>query len=356
LRKNFLALLAGAFIILACSPKEQPNKKPDPLSKIAFGSCGDQRLPQPVIDRVARRKPDLFIYLGDNIYSDTDVIDTLEENYRKLVRKREFQALKASTPILATWDDHDFGLNDAGRHYALKEQSKILFLQTFGVPDSAMLNRKGIYYSKIFSGGEHTVQIIFPDTRTFRDKLLAYTGDKKDDSRFNYQLDYSAYTTEDSTLLGEDQWKWIDEQLKVPADLRIIASSTQFGITFNGYESWANFPHEQRRMLELIKKNKASGVMFISGDVHYAEISKLNEPGLYPIYDVTSSGITSRWDFATPNDNRIEGPVMENHYGLLTIDWKEKDPSIHMRIYDVDDKERIHHTIHLSELQFKDPQ
>jgi alkaline phosphatase D len=103
----------------------------------------------------------------------------------------------------------------------------------------------------------------------------------------------------------------------MPADVKIIASSTQFSITHNGYEAWANFPHEQQRFIDLIKKTKANGVFFISGDVHYAELSKLNVDGGYPLYDVTSSGITSTWDFATPNDNRIDGPVMENNYGLV---------------------------------------
>jgi alkaline phosphatase D len=153
-------------------------------------------------------------------------------------------------------------------------------------------------------------------------------------------------------MIGEEQWKWLEDQLSEPADLRIIASSTQFSITHNGYEAWANFPHEQNRMLDLIKKTKANGVVFISGDVHYAEISKLSSKGIYPIYDVTSSGITSTWDFATPNDNRIDGAVMENNFGLLKIDWEKSIPEVTMQIHDVNGKERISRTILLSELQF----
>jgi len=135
------------------------------------------------------------------------------------------------------------------------------------------------------------------------------------------------------------------------ADLRLIASGSQFGIEFNGYEAWANFPHEQKRMLDLIKKTKAEDLLFLSGDVHYAEISRLDEPGLYPMYDITSSGITSTWDFATPNKNRIEGPVMDNHFGLLTIEWK-KDPVIFMQIIDKNNNSRIEYKINASELKF----
>jgi alkaline phosphatase D len=65
-------------------------------------------------------------------------------------------------------------------------------------------------------------------------------------------------------------------------DIRLIGSSTQFSISYNGYEAWANVPHERQRMLDLIKTTKANGVLFMSGDVHYAEISKIANPGAYP--------------------------------------------------------------------------
>jgi alkaline phosphatase D len=143
----------------------------------------------------------------------------------------------------------------------------------------------------------------------------------------------------------------LEEKLKEPADIRLVGSSTQFGITHNGYEAWANFPHEQKRFTELIRSTKAEGVIFISGDVHYAEISKLKLEGQYPIYDVTASGITSTWDFATPNDNRIDGAVMENHFGMLTFDFTG-EPNVKMEIIDVTGKVRISRNVALSELQF----
>jgi alkaline phosphatase D len=253
-------------------------------------------------------------------------------------------------PILATWDDHDFGWNDSGRHYPLKKESKEVFLDFFGAPEPEIQNHEGIYYSRMYDHGDKKLQIIMLDMRTFRDKLLPYNGNRKGEKGYEYELDYSPYTTSDSTMLGVEQWKWLERVLKQPADLRIIGSSTQFGITHNGYEAWANFPHEQKRMTDLIKSTKANGVLFISGDVHYAELSRLKVDGLYPIYDVTASGITSTWDFATPNDNRIAGAVMENHFGLLTIDWNKDDPTIKMEVHDVSGKLRFGKTINLSEL------
>lgn len=340
------------FTLFSCSTKEAQDTNRSKLpSKIAFGSCGHQNDPQPVINQAVDQNPDLFIYLGDNIYSDTYSLDTLKKNYQTLAEKPEFIRLKATTPILATWDDHDYGYNDTGRHYPLKAESKDVFLNFFGIDDVSLLEHPGIYYSRTYTDNNKTLQIIMLDMRTFRDQLLPYNGNRKEQEDYDYEMDYSPYTTADSTMLGEEQWKWIEEQLKVPADIRIIGSSTQFGITHNGYEAWANFPHEQKRMIDLIRNTKANGVLFISGDVHYAELSKLNSDGMYPLYDLTSSGITSTWDFATPNDNRIEGPVMENHFGLLTIDWQKEDPTIKMEIHDVSKKVRISKEIKLSELQ-----
>jgi alkaline phosphatase D len=335
-------------MVIACQPK-----KVNPVQVIAFGSCAYQADPQPVLDLATATKPDAFIYLGDNIYSDTYSMDTLRLNYQILGSKPEFQRLKAATRILAVWDDHDFGWNDSGRHYPYKAESKQIFLDFFGDQgDSTIYQHEGIYHTVYLGEPGQRVQIIFPDTRTFRDKLLPYDGSRKGQPGYDYALDYSAYTTTDSTLLGEVQWKWLEEQLQQPADLRIIASSTQFSITHNGYEAWDNFPHEQQRFIDLIKKTKANGVFFISGDVHYAELSKLKQDGVYPLYDLTSSGITSTWDFATPNDNRIGGPVMENNYGIIKVDWSQADPEIKLQVYDKANALRIDQAVRLSELKF----
>lgn len=339
--KNQLLLFATAIVMVSCatSSTEDFNTSPE-LTRIAFGSCGFQDQPQPVLRLAAEQQPDAFVLLGDNIYGDTHNMDTLRNKYGRWMAKPEYQALKDSTVILATWDDHDYGWNDSGRHYPEKEASKAIFLEVFDVAaDDERYGRPGIYTDYFLQAGAKKVQIILLDTRTFRDDVRPYDGQNVDTVAFHYDLGYWPYETDDSTMLGEAQWQWLGEVLEKPADLRIIGSSTQFGITYNGYEAWVNFPHEQQRMLELIKAKKANGVVFISGDVHYAEVSKLKHPGLYPIYDITSSGITSTWGFATPNDNRIQGPVMENHFGLLEMDWVKQE--LRMKVIDVKGEERF---------------
>ncbi|HEY0652042.1 MAG TPA: alkaline phosphatase D family protein [Chryseosolibacter sp.] len=348
-----LTVFLLAILVLACTPtKDQSESQSEKtVYKIAFGSCGEQQKPQPVLARVVEQKPDVFVYLGDNIYSDTYSLDTLKKNYQILADKPEYKKLKAEVPILATWDDHDYGWNDSGRHYPLKKQSKEVFLNFFGIADETVKTHEGIYHSVMKEVSGKKIQFIMLDLRTFRDKLLPYNGNRKGQKGFEYELEYSPYTESDSTMLGEAQWKWIEERLKQPADIRIIGSSTQFGITHNGYEAWANFPHEQKRFVDLVKSTKANGVLVISGDVHYAEISRLKVDGLYPLFDITASGITSTWHFAAPNENRIDGPVMENHFGLLTLNFNA-DPEVKMEIIDATGKSRISRTVKLSELAF----
>ena len=351
--KTKLALLL-VFLMLfqACNKPEELATKAT-ITKIAFGSCGHENHPLPIFNHVVKQEPDLFIFLGDNIYGDTKSMDTLRMKYQKLGSKESYKNLKRNVPIIATWDDHDFGWNDTGKSYPFKEESKEIFMEFFEEPkSSSRREHKGIYHSYIYTYGENKLQVILLDGRTFRDDLKPYRDEFDHDTRYSfYGKDYAPHTETGSTLLGEAQWTWLEDELKKPADIRIIGSGTQFGIEWNGYEAWANFPHERERMIELIQSTKANGVLFISGDVHYSEISKL-DTDFYPIFDFTSSGLSSTWKFATPNKNRIEGPIMDNHFGLITIVWEQGGTQIKMETWDINDNQRIEYTIPQKSLQF----
>ena len=359
---NFLYKLFFTFSIISVllSCKKDPiifGNRPivfgNNITKIAFGSCGSQNNDLPIFNIITNHNPDLFIFLGDNIYGDTEDMNVLRNKYNQLGSKLSYQYMKQNVPIIATWDDHDYGWNDAGKYYKYKEQSKEIFLEFFEEPiNSSRRQHKGIYHAETYNIDDKKLQIILLDNRTFRSNLKTYDGEVDGDDRYSYSLDYGTQNSPDSTLLGEEQWIWLEQQLLTPADMRLICSGTQFGIEFNGYEAWANFPHEQQKLLDLIKSTASSGVMFLTGDVHYAELSKLEEENLYPIYDFTSSGLSSTWDFSTPNINRIKGPIMENQFGFLTINWQKSDPEINMEVWDVNNTLRFKHTISLSEISF----
>ena len=295
----------------------------------------------------------MFIYLGDNIYGDTENMRVLRKKYRTLKTDPHYKKFAAVTPIIATWDDHDFGLNDSGRHYRKKEASKKIFLQFFKEPKhSDRFAHNGIYTSYNLTSGGKNIQVILLDLRTFRDNLKAYDGFLAGDSLHSYVLDYSPQLNPDSTLLGAEQWKWLEQQLLQPADVRIIGSSTQFATQFNGYETWANFPLEQERFLQLIGQTKANGVIFISGDLHYAELSYIKPEGLYGIYDLTSSGLTEEWGFSVPNENRIGLPIMDNQFGIIRFALNQPEPEIILEIVDRFGQTRIQQKVRLADLQF----
>ena len=321
--------------------------------KIAFGSCGKQTHPLPIFNEVIKQKPDLFIFLGDNIYGDTNDMDILRKKYQQLGAKESYKYLRSNTEVLATWDDHDYGQNDAGKHYPHKENSKKIFLDFFKEPkNSERYKHKGIYHSVYKKVRSKIIQIILLDNRTFRDDLVRFPKGRKISGRFFYRPDYIPHLDDTKAFLGEEQWMWLEGELKKNADLRIIASGSQFSHEYNGYESWTNFPHEQERLIQLMRKTKANHLLFISGDVHYAEVSKFEHPDCYPIYDVTSSGLSSTWKFATHNKNRLEGPVMENHFGLLSVNFEQEDPGIKTEIWDVRGNQRVEFAIPLSEISF----
>ena len=320
-------------------------------TRIAFGSCADQEKPQPVLGKARERGLDFFIFLGDNIYGDSRDMQVLRDKYAKLGAKPEFQSLWQDARVLSIWDDHDYGEDHAGREYPMKVQSQEIFLDFWRVPsNSPRRQRPGIYGAHRFTEGDRALQIILLDTRFFRDPLKANPDPLPENSPFKnvYQPD----STPQKTLLGESQWRWLKQQLSKPADVRIICSSIQFAHEYNGWESWTNLPVEQKRMMALIRKTRANGVVFISGDVHWGEISRRVPNEGYPIYDVTASGITEDWDVVESNRYRIGNQVVQdNHFGMLTIDWNRPTPRITMEIIDVHGVSRIRHSVELSELQ-----
>ncbi len=173
-RRRLFAGGAGA-AVLAASPAGVSGT-PAPLTpaprRIAFGSCAHQDKDQPVWDAIVAAKPDLFIFLGDNIYADTRDPNVLRAKYAKLAAKPGFKKLRDNVPILAIWDDHDFGENDSGCDYPLKDISKTAFLDFWGeAASSPRRTREGIYDSRMFGIAGQRLQIVMPDLRSNRTDL-----------------------------------------------------------------------------------------------------------------------------------------------------------------------------------------
>ncbi|WP_321393486.1 alkaline phosphatase D family protein [Emcibacter sp.] len=326
-----------------------------PLSRILFGSCCHQDKPQPIWDPILKLEPELFIFLGDNIYGDTRDMSELKAKYDK--QAKNFARLRDKTPTVAIWDDHDFGENDAGKDYPFRDQSKELFFDFWKEPASSPRRRDGdgIYGSYLFGPEEQRIQVILPDLRYNRDSLRTVTT--REAYRERDLVGFGPYLPikeDEKTMLGAAQWAWLEEQLQVPAKIRLIGSSLQFLSSQPGWECWSNFPHERKRIFELIEKHRAEGVIFLSGDTHWAELSCQTDNVPYPVWDLTSSGLTETWPNVSPNVYRWNDQSFAGqNFGGIYIDWEQDDPMIVMEVRDVSGNRVLQHSILLSSLSFK---
>ena len=234
-----LALLPLLALGRPAAPAREPDEKAV-VSRIAFGSCADQERPQPIWGPIVASKPDLFLFLGDTIYADTEDMEVMKAKYDKLAALPGYRKLLAACPVLGTWDDHDYGANDAGAEYPKKKESQQLFLDFFGAAkDDPRRKQEGVYDARIFGPTGKRVQVILLDTRYHRSKL------KVDKNRPRSQGQYVANDDPKATFLGETQWKWLEEQLKKPAEVRLVCSGIQVVAEDHGFEKWMNMPREQ---------------------------------------------------------------------------------------------------------------
>ena len=310
----------AAFGLTAAASEPPTLEISRPITRIVFGSCAKQWEPQPIWDAIGARSPDVFLFLGDAIYGDWHGDDpfiptpnSLRADWAKLAAIPEYSAFRSKTPILATWDNHDYGKHDGGAEFDLKEQSKEIFLDHFGEPkDTARRNRPGIYDAKIIGPEGQRVQIILLDCRSFKSPYVIDERDAEEKADLNIRGQYLPNSDPDASLLGPAQWEWLEAELIKPADIRFIASGTQIVADEKAMEEWGNFPLERQKLFDLIGKTNANGVVLLSGNVHFSEISTTTE-GPYPLVDFTSSGMTH----TTPaysglrNGKRISGPYTD---------------------------------------------
>lgn len=308
-------------------PTAGPSASRDPslaLTRIAFGSCSDPTRDMSILDRIAADDADLFIYAGDNVYGDAwswdATLPELRSAYEALAASSEFQALRARTPMLAVWDDHDYGMNDFGRSFLFKEYAERLFLDFWAVPENdERRSREGIYTSRVYGPEGQRTQIILLDTRYFRSDLTR-TPERGAAGRERY----IPSETDGQDMLGDAQWAWLEAQLAVPADLRLIVSSIQVHADGHGWEAWRTLPQERARFYDLLEQSGAERVILMSGDRHSAGIYVREDVIGYPLYEITSSALNM--SFQDENDesgpHRIGEMYAPVNYGVIDVNWE----------------------------------
>ncbi|TVU29472.1 hypothetical protein EJB05_21038, partial [Eragrostis curvula] len=338
---TFPPLLLLAFLAVVSSSVGAAPDATAVVSRIAFGSCANQSAPQPIWDAVAGFDPQVFIWLGDNVYGDNkrpfrvfgkertvgpwknvprfypSTEDELRGKYELAKTQPGYAKLKEKAQVIGTWDDHDYGLNDAGKEFSGKVFTQRLMLDFLDEAEDS--------------------------PRYHRDPLLS-----------------------DGTILGDPQWQWLERELHgPPSEITIIGSSIQVVSNLSAVtgplfyvESWARFPRERERLFRLIDSSKRNGVIFISGDVHFGEIARFDCGAEYPLYDITSSGLTQSVENAvpavfrplmrflalvTPTTMRVLSPNCrykscsygQPNFGAIEIDWNAVPQQIKLELRDV---------------------
>lgn len=300
-----------------------------PLTRIGFGSCLHQNKPQPIWRSVIGAKPDVFVMLGDNVYGDvkSDDLRELKAAYATQAAHPEFGKAVSAFPMLATWDDHDYGKNDGGADFKHRDAARDVF-NAFWKGSGSLVGApaNALYNARMFGPEGKRVQLILLDTRSARSPLTRKPKDAPGKGKYSPDPDGA------KTMLGATQWVWLANELKKPADLRIIASSIQVLADGHAWERWGNLTTERQRLFDLIKREKASGVVFLSGDRHRASIYRNGGAGPYPLYEITSSSLN--FPFADPTESgpyQLDKMYGDVNFGMLEMDWEKRTVSMTLR-------------------------
>ena len=330
-----LAFIAYLFYQASVSNDVRPevlkmaHAAPPEVLTIAFGSCNQQKMPQGYWPTIGAHHPDVWLWLGDIVYSDTDDMVRMKADYDQLKNAPEYAAFSARTPLVfGVWDDHDYGLNDGGKEWTHKDEAKEQLLDFLDITaDHPVRNHAGVYQSRTVGEGDRSVKIILLDTRYFRDRVVPPT-----------QKGHRYGQNESGDILGNEQWAWLEKELTdSPAAAHLIASSIQVLPQEHGFEKWENFPAARRRLLALLAATRPKMPLLLSGDRHLAEISEV-KMGDYPIYEITSSGLTHSYEAADePNSYRVSSLIGAKNYGLLHYVWGEDGPELLAEIRGIDD-------------------
>ena len=274
---------------------------------IAYGSCPRYQLDrtQEIWTTVLRFQPDLFFWIGDNIYGDSQDPEILAEEWRRQRDVATLQPVIHTIPQLATWDDHDFGLNDYGRRHPRKADALKVFKRYWANPAYGLPGTPGVFFKYTYGG----IDFFFIDCRYYRDP--------------NKEPDHPG-----KTFLGQEQRAWLQQSLKNSATpFKVIISGSGWSNAKGpGGDSWSSYLHERDALFDFIRDSQISGVILLSGDTHKGELNAIpwSEKGGYDFYDLVSSPLGQTPGQANPNrkpEIRIR-PVFtrEDNFGLLEFD------------------------------------
>jgi alkaline phosphatase D len=300
-----------------------------PAFRIAIGSCAYVNEPEydrpgnpyggglEIFSSIARMRPDAMLWLGDNVYlreADWYTRTGILARYTHSRSIPELQPLLASTHHYATWDDHDFGPNNSDRSWVHKDKSLEAFKLFWGNLSYGVDGKPGV--TTMFQWAD--VEFFLLDDRYYR------TPNDRD-------------STGKRTYLGEHQLQWtIDALTASRAPFKIVAAGGQMMSPMADFENFATYAEERQALIDAITAEKIQGVVFLSGDRHLTELTRLEREGTYPLYDITISPL-SAGAYADGKANAASVPgtlVTRRNFALLDFSGPRTDRSMKISVHD----------------------
>ena len=333
-------------------------RTPPPDFKFIFGSCA--YLNEPIYDRpgtpygkgteifqhMADSGADFMVWGGDNWYlreADFSSESGIWYRYSHDRATPDLQKLYAVMHHYATWDDHDYGSNDANKSFELKDVSLAAFKAYWGNATWGEADNLGVY-GKFFWGD---AAFFLMDNRWYRD----------DD-----HLDDSAAVAM-KTQYGARQRDWLKQSLLAAQTLgqfpfKFIVTGGQVITDFGGKsETFAYYTREREDLLKFIADEKIPGVIFLSGDVHFTELAKKQIGATQWVYELTSSPFSSGAEVAAATErkndsHRVEGTfVADQNYCTVALGGPKGARVITMACFDKTGTKRWERTIAEAELK-----
>ena len=274
-----------------------------------------------IFDAIAAKAPDLMVWMGDNLYFQApDELDpaSMAARYRRQRALPALQRLLTAAPQIAIWDDHDYGPNDADMSYVMKGESLALFRRYWANPSYGLPDVPGVFGRTRWGD----VDLFLLDDRWYR------SANRMNDAP-------------DKTMFGTQQLAWLRNALVYShAPLKLVVNGSQLWNRANRFEGFNHFSYEQKALADWLLSQRVDGVMFASGDRHFTELLRIDRPGAYPLYEFTSSPLTSR-AYENPDNAERTNPdlvagtlVGKRQFGLIRLTGPEKTRQITLESYD----------------------
>lgn len=280
-----------------------------------------------IFDKMTDHPADFMVWMGDNVYYMLNEWNSTREMVHKNLEYRTHPKISRflnSRPQWATWDDHDFGPNDAESNFHNKDEALRLFQQFWRNDQWGLPHAPGVFGQ--FSYGDADFFLL--------------------DSRY--------YRADSSAMLGQAQMEWLKiGLLQSQATFKFIVSGTQL-LPHMKAEDFGDYPQEKAEFLTFLRDNDIKGVILLSGDTHYAELSKLDRPDTYPLYEMTASALTSPYFAGSSNGQALRMPgtlYTARNFGVVELTGSGSDRTCTLRLMDAQGQQVWHLPIKASSLR-----